>query len=43
VSPAERILNDRAWADDGGLAATAPIDPLEVDDDDDLDIPDFLR
>ncbi len=39
---AERALNDRAWADDGGLAATAPIDPLEADDDD-LDIPDFLR
>ncbi|MDX2026653.1 cell division protein FtsZ [Microcella sp.] len=33
----------RSWGDDAGLAATAPIDPLEVSDDDDLDIPDFLR
>ena len=35
-------LGERALGDDGGLAATAPIDPLDVDDDD-LDIPDFLR
>jgi len=39
----ERELGERAWGDDAGLAATAPIDPFEVDDDGDLDIPDFLR
>ncbi|UTT62210.1 cell division protein FtsZ [Microcella humidisoli] len=43
TATAEPGLSDRSWGDDGGLAATAPIDPLEVDDDDDLDIPDFLR
>jgi cell division protein FtsZ len=43
TTTAEPGLSDRSWGDDGGLAATAPIDPLEVDDDDDLDIPDFLR
>ncbi|MFN4003070.1 cell division protein FtsZ [Microcella sp.] len=42
TATAEPVLGDRVWGDDGGLAATAPIDPLEVDDDD-LDIPDFLR
>ena len=35
---------DRPWADDADLGATAPIDPIELDDDDDeLDVPDFLR
>ena len=34
---------ERPWGDDGGLAATAPIEPLDAADDDDLDIPDFLR
>ena len=35
---------DRPWADDAELGATAPIDPIELDDDDDeLDVPDFLR
>ncbi len=35
---------DRPWADDAELGATAPIDPIEFDDDDDeLDVPDFLR
>jgi cell division protein FtsZ len=43
TATAEPGLSDRTWGDDGGLAATAPIDPLDVDDDDDLDIPDFLR
>lgn len=34
---------ERAWADASGLAATGPLDPLDADDDGDLDIPDFLR
>jgi cell division protein FtsZ len=35
---------DRPWADDAELGATAPIDPIELDDEDDeLDVPDFLR
>ena len=38
----DAALSDRAWGDDGGLAATAPIDPLDQDDDE-LDVPDFLR
>ena len=33
----------QGWADADGLAATAPIDPLDVDDEGDLDIPDFLK
>ncbi len=43
VAAVDSIVAERGWSDDSGLAATAPIDPLEVDDDDDLDIPDFLR
>ena len=45
ASPAgvESASADRSWGDDGGLAATAPLDPLDASDDDDLDIPDFLR
>ena len=42
-SGAQPAPTERAWGDDGGLAATAPLDPLEASDDDDLDIPDFLR
>lgn len=38
----DAVLAERAWGDDGGLAATAPIDPLDQDDDE-LDVPDFLR
>lgn len=40
---ADAVLTERAWADDSGLAPTAPIGSLESDSDDDLDIPDFLR
>ncbi|MER3394383.1 MAG: cell division protein FtsZ, partial [Microcella pacifica] len=39
----EPALEGRAWADDSELGATAPIGPLESDDDSDLDVPDFLR
>lgn len=42
TATADPVLGERVWGGDGGLAATAPIDPIEVDDDD-LDIPDFLR
>ncbi|MDO9590085.1 MAG: cell division protein FtsZ, partial [Microcella sp.] len=33
---------DRAWSDDADLGATAPIDPIALDDDE-LDVPEFLR
>ena len=42
ADPAPRL--DRPWADDADLGATAPIDPIELEaDDDELDVPDFLR
>ena len=42
ADPVARL--DRPWADDADLGATAPIDPIALDDDDDeLDVPDFLR
>jgi len=40
---AESTLLDRSWGDDSALGATAPIDSVTVDDDDELDVPDFLR
>ena len=39
----DSALLDRSWADDSTLAATAPLDSVTVDDDDELDVPDFLR
>ncbi len=42
ADPVARL--DRPWSDDAELGATAPIDPVALDDDDDeLDVPDFLR
>jgi cell division protein FtsZ len=42
ADPVARL--DRPWSDDAELGATAPIDPVAIDDDDDeLDVPDFLR
>lgn len=43
ATDADRVLAERPWADDEGLAATAPIGALDDGEDDDLDIPDFLR
>jgi cell division protein FtsZ len=43
AAAADAALGERSWGDDSGLAATAPIDPRDAADDDDLDIPDFLR
>jgi len=34
---------DRPWADSADLGATAPIDPVALGDDDELDVPEFLR
>ena len=41
ADPVARL--DRPWSDDADLGATAPIDPVALDDDDELDVPDFLR
>jgi cell division protein FtsZ len=34
---------EKPWSTGADLGSTAPIDPVTLDDDDDLDIPDFLR
>ncbi|UYN84353.1 MAG: cell division protein FtsZ [Microcella sp.] len=40
---ADAAVLDRSWADDSSLGATAPLESVTVDDDDELDVPDFLR